>query len=278
MKKWAPALAWALTILSITQVSGATMPAGCDCYVTSTPGTQIEIPALASYFPGCTIIEPDPPPRIVQMQGKPLSPPYPGPCGNADLIWVNPHGTPVAPNDNHKVGQTRRDPPGVDTVVCRTTPGTFDTPGSTQDIPIEMLQLSLTSNSCPIIVRCGGIDQTWRVNATHNGAQTPGAAHFVASSVTPSITGSIDLTSLPVNFKLDFERCDAPGTQGPINGLSLTFQDETPGSPDGNFVSPGTIIKPAMNRWLEIVLAGILLAMAAWFLIARRRSFTGRAA
>jgi len=243
---------------------------GCECFTTASPGTQVQIPNFAATFPGCTTgSSPD---GIVSLVGCPGGVPCHG-CLNAVVITsTDAHGTPVDPNSTHGVNTSESCPPTVDTVVCRNNVATFTSVGESHPITTELVELSLCSTGCPIVCP-GGVSYSVRVGK--NGSQPTGTTNFTATGFAPSLSGTTTLGTVPglpaghfpVNFNLTFPRCDAPGSIGPVPG-SIDFTVHHGGFTKSTILSMSSV-------WQQALLAGLLIVLTAWFLVARRRRTSG---
>ncbi|MFT5049972.1 MAG: hypothetical protein ACI8QZ_001365 [Chlamydiales bacterium] len=255
-----------------TTVTAQDIPADCDCWTTE-PGTQARIPNLdADFFgPGS-----DPfPTGVIPVIGNP------GPIAAAaaalcppttllDVVWVDPHGTPVAPDDRHAV---RQEIVGPDTIVCRTTDGDFGGIGVPEPIQIELVELSLVSEDPITVTFSGGVDfAIYDVFITEQGVQLPGQMTLVPGAIgTNTSSGTAILDGMPVRYLLTFVKVQ--GAQGaPVIPLGPLNLDLMTTGPPGTFTytgppPPGGI--PAMGPMGLVALSICLLGIGA--LVLRRR-------
>jgi hypothetical protein len=247
--------------VGVGTATAQTVPAGMDCWETDA-GTTAGIPDLPAgfFFPGS-----DPrPAEQIDVVGIPLAGGELADCAcevdpDVDVVWVDMHGDPVEPDSVHRVTQI---PPGlVDTCVRRKT--TADFPGGTgvpDAVDIEIVQLHLESTS-PIVVTGPG-PPLWDVRITEDGAQATGTLLLTAASLTPTASGGMDLTDLPVDYLVEFLEVGGPG----VVSVAGTLHFENPTG--GNFqVKP---IVPVMGPAGPIAVGLLIAGGFAWF--ARRRT------
>lgn len=271
----------AAALLLGASATAQVIPAGCDCYETEA-GTQVDIPDLPAGFFGINGGVPsDPfisPLGGWPMRGEPLPPAIiQALCPNAvvfETVWVDQHGTPVAPDDIHRVGQTQvATYPGIDTIVCR--PGATPVPGvgGSTPVPIEITEPSLVSIA-PIQVTYGGANPTfWNVIVTENGPSPAGQMTITTTGQVPgAIQGGMTLGNMPVQYQIEFQEVGGLfPPPPPVQGNLVFNQGSVPGQPPfGNWqFFLGTAV-PLLDGWGLAFLAMVLVAAGAFFL--RRRS------
>jgi hypothetical protein len=262
--------------------SAQTIAAGCDCYETEV-GTKVDIPTLPQGFFGNNGGFPSDPltPGGWPMRGEPLpSAVVATLCPNSvvfETIWVDQHGTPVSPDDVHKVGQVHvATYPNIDSVVCR--PGATPVPpvGGSAPVPIELVELSLVSVNPITVTYNGGNPTQWNVIVTENGPSPGGLMTITTTGQVPgAIQGGMTLGTLPVQYQISFQ--EISGAFPPTSAISgnLVFTERTPGVPTrGNwqFFLGGAGI-PTMAEWSLMLLAVVLLG-AGVFVMRRRKLAT----
>ena len=261
--------------------SAQTVSPGCDCYVTDPPpvgDSTIEIPVLPAGFFGTVAGSPsDPfPLTIIQVQGLPLPTSVVAAlCPNSaifETVWVDQHGTPVAPNDIHRVttSQVFTGFEPIDTIVCRTLPTLLPPVGGTVPVPIELTQLSLESVA-PITVTYGGGAATrfWDVFVTESGVTPGGSITMTTVGALPTaVFGSMQMNNLPVQYQLTFE--ETTGTIGPQNlPGNLNFSNPSNGNWQFSFGTGGPV--PLLGGAGLLLLAALLL-VGGMYLIRKRAS------
>ena len=267
----------AALVLAGSLAQAQSIPAGCDCYVTEPPpagDTQVRIPALPAGFFGSVAGNPsDPrPSQAIPVQGLALPPAIiTALCPNAvvyETVWVDQHGTPVAPDDRHRVGQSQvATVAAIDTIICRPNATPVPPPGGSAPIEIELRELSLVSVN-PISVTYGGGAATrfWNVLITEQGVSPGGSMTIQTTGTLPNgVTGGMTMNSLPVQYQLRFEEINATL---PANGLpgNLDFTNSSTGT--WTFFTGPPI--PAMTTWGLAILTLVLLGAGA-FTIHKRK-------
>jgi hypothetical protein len=224
-----------VSFLALATSASAQLAMNSDCWVTDPGSSTIEVPAIPSGFFGSKNGTPSDPfgPAVLPVFGVPLSPSEFANCGCADyppmeFIWVDPHGTPVAADDQHAVGQALSpvDLSDTDTCVVRLNDATFvGGVGVPEPVDIQLVELSLVSGA---IIITYGIEPPsfYEVFVTEDGPQSQGTITVTPDIVSPP-EGSMILDGLPVAYQLSFQEVlGGPGLFN-ISGLSLTFQGAT---------------------------------------------------
>jgi hypothetical protein len=190
-------------------------------------------------------------------------------CPNAILyqqVWLNQHGTPVAPNDKHAVGQQTL-PAGIepiDTIVCRPVATSFSGLGVPESVPIQLVELSLISVN-PLTVTYGTeAPSFFNVLITEDGVQPLGSMDLTPTQGGPPIRGNTVLNSLPVNYRVEFVDTGGMFPTWTLSGLGIDFTGNT-----GSFTIHSSSI-PTMTEWAILLSAGLLLT-AGILMIRRRR-------
>lgn len=256
-----------LTLCGIA-VQAQQLDAGKDCWVT-TGGTRFEIQALPGGYFGTKAGVPSDarPAQVIQVTGNPLAGGIVLPnCPNAIIfrtVWLDPHGTPVQPNDAHAVTQQLQ-PAGVepiDTIVHRRH--SVQLGGGPVPVEIEMIALSLKSVN-PITVTFGAQPPSFfDVFITLDGAQSIGSMGLTPTSANG---GNTLVSSLPVNFKVEFRDTQSILPQRQITGLSINFTQT-----QGNYALFGAGI-PTMSEWMLLLMTLVLLSGSVLMFGAQRNA------
>lgn len=262
----------AASFLALAMTAGAqTLNPGCDCYVTDPPpagDSTVEVPALPAGFFGTDGGQPsDPfPATVIQVQGLPLPTTIVAAlCPNAaiyETVWLDPHGTPVAANDRHRVTMssvfTGFEP--IDTIVCRPNPTPIPGVGGNTPVAIEIRELSLVSVN-PITVDYGGGATTrqWDVFVREAGILPGGSMTIQTTGTLPgAVQGTMQMNSLPVDYEIFFEETTATiPPPPPVNG-NLNFVNPSNGNWIFRFGGGGPAV-PLLGAWGLLFLAAVLL-------------------
>ena len=243
-------LAVMLLVAPAAQAAPVTIPGDFDAFKTEGP-TSVDIPrmpvpggpsfpegffGMKGVIPSDPILPPNPsdPDGIVTafripLQGHPAGLPALLPQEIFDSVffttkWVDQHGNEVGPDSVHKVNQVQEPtclpfPCNFDTVVRRTGDATFNGVGETQEVPIEIVALSLMSIN-PIEVTYGGAPSSFfDVFVTLSpGPQLTGKMGLISTSIgRGTVQGDLNLGAVGdlVDTTLDFS---GPGAFGlPVN-------------------------------------------------------------
>lgn len=228
----------AVTLLCFPSIAAAQdIEAGCDCWQTE-PGTQVSLPELPEGFFGHKNGFPSDaiPPQVISVRGEPLPDSVIlAHCPDALIIritWYDAHGTPVSPDDRHRVSR-RKQVVGVepfDTIVCRPDPINFDGIGVPQPVPIELIELSLRSYA-PIRVTFGDQPASlYDVTVTEDGEQYTGQMTLTPTQFDPDTLGTSRLDILPVGYVITFIDLGQVLPPREITGLHIEFVET-----DGQF-------------------------------------------
>ncbi len=263
----------AVAVIAFATSASAQLNGEPDCWVTDPGSSTIEIPALPAGFFGTKSGTPSDPfgPVVIPVGGLPLTPPELGNCGCAtppptELVWVDTHGTPVAPGDVHAVGQilVPVDLSDTDTCVERLSNATFGGGvGVPEPVDIQLVELSLVSTA-PITVTYGAQPSSdFDVFVTEDGPQSQGTLTVTPTVVTPA-AGTMTLGGLPVAYQLRFEEVSGPALFS-MTGLSITFQGA-----NGTF-GPNMLGVPSMSaRNLALLIAVLTVATLLFLRLPRR--------
>ncbi|MCP3977962.1 MAG: hypothetical protein GY716_01345 [bacterium] len=255
------------------------IPLGTDCWTTEGP-TTIELPVLPSGFFGTKAGTPSDPrgAQVVAMNGLPLpNGVVTGDCEcppveQVELVWVDQHGTPVEPDDRHKVKQqevvSQGVPQNIDTCVRRLGVINFAGVGTPEQVDIRLIQLSLKSIA-PITVTYGGQPSSqFRVFVEESGSQTQGMMTFTPSATSGGeFSGDVVNDSLFVDFVITFEDlASIQTTPNPLSPMSIEFINTA-----GTFDTDVIQTVPAMDDWALALLIVVLAAIAVTSLYMLRR-------
>ena len=245
-------LALAASFIALGSLAQAqVLPAGCDCYVTDPPpmgDSTIEIPALPPGFFSNVLGVPSDPfaPLVIAVQGEPLPPAVvQALCPNAatfETVWVDRHGTVVAPDDSHRVGSstifTGLEP--IDTIICRPAPVPLPAMGGTAPVAIELVELSLRSVTPITVTYGGGASRFWNVFVTEAGVMPGGSMAVTTMAVVPGVrtSGGIAMTDLPVVFEFTFVETTGTLLSVPFGPNMLSFDDPSAGNFQFNILPP----------------------------------------
>jgi hypothetical protein len=111
----------------------------------------------------------------------------------------------------------------------------------------------------PIVVLGPG-PPLWDVVVTEVGVQSPGLLILTPSTLAPAPAGAMTLTSLPIQYQLQFLEIGGPGIVG-LGGLSLDFQNSN-GAFQSNLSVPAV---PAMSPVGQIALGLVMSRGLVWF-------------
>ena len=260
-------------LLLVGSPAGAQVDAGTDCWKTE-EGTLAAVPALGAGFfgAGCAAF----PATQVPMMGAPLSVEQLAICGCPPLPQVavgfhDSHGNAVAAGSVHAVsGRLVDEVPGPDSCVRRLATATFPNGvGMPEEIPIELIQLSLVSIN-PIQVNCG-TPKFFNVYVTNDGVQDEGTMELTPTVVGPQAQGSVTVSSLPIDVLFRFEPT-TPGSSLFLAG-NVNMQNPNPQNPGqpGHFQVLTPV--PSASAPGIAILVSLALLMGIWAL--RRRAAAG---
>jgi len=278
MKRSALVLSIFASSVFAASVQAQGIPPDCDCWVTD-PGTTVRIPTLPADFFG-----PGSDPfisTVIPVEGNP------GPIAGAaaalcpanqemTTVWVDPHGTPVAPDDMHAV---RQEIVGPDTIVCRLEAANFSGGVGVPDtIDIELVELSLVSSD-PIVVtfNAGGGVSSYDVFITETAIVPGGSMRLTPNSIGPTggSTGIAEVPDMPIEYELTFVKVQ--GANGAPNLVLPNLNTNMGNSPihgqnPGSFTYTAPIIGgiPALGPIGMVAMLSCLLVLGV--LVLRRRA------